>query len=130
MRLEAAQATYPLLLSNGNKIGSGGLADGRHYALWEDPFPKPSYLFALVAGDLGGISSSYVTTSGRTVQLGIFSDKENAGKVGIWAYGHMGLLPLTVFTPRTTIIFAQLRTLSPISCLTFICLCSCPYPRP
>ena len=82
VRLEASESAYPLLLSNGNKIASGALADGRHFALWEDPFPKPSYLFALVAGDLGGISSSYVTTSGRTVQLGIFSDKENAGKVG------------------------------------------------
>jgi aminopeptidase N len=44
---------FPVLLSNGNKIDGGELAAGRHWTLWEDPFPKPSYLFAVVAGDLG-----------------------------------------------------------------------------
>jgi aminopeptidase N len=70
-----------VLLSNGNKIDSGDLANGRHWSLWEDPFPKPSYLFALVAGDLGSIHSKYTTTSGREVTLGIYSDKENVGKL-------------------------------------------------
>jgi len=85
VRLEADKAAFPLLLSNGNMIESGPVVDGakqgRHYAIWEDPFPKPSYLFALVAGDLGAIHSTYTTKSGRVVKLGIFSDKENAGKL-------------------------------------------------
>jgi aminopeptidase N len=83
VRLEADKATFPLLLSNGNQLESGDVAGspGRHFSLWEDPFPKPSYLFALVAGDLGGIHSTYKTTSGRDVRLGIYSDKENAGKL-------------------------------------------------
>jgi aminopeptidase N len=51
-RIEADRATYPVLLSNGNRLGQGELPDGRHWVQWEDPFPKPCYLFALVAGDL------------------------------------------------------------------------------
>jgi aminopeptidase N len=82
VRLEGDKAIYPQLLSNGNRIDGGDLADGsRHWALWEDPFPKPSYLFALVAGDLASISSEYVTLSGRKVKLGIYSDKENVSKL-------------------------------------------------
>lgn len=81
VRLEGDEAAYPLLLSNGNNIDGGKLQDGRHWALWEDPFPKPSYLFALVAGSLGSIHSEYTTTSGRKVALGIFSDKENVAKL-------------------------------------------------
>jgi aminopeptidase N len=61
---------FPVLLSNGNKIDGGELAAGRHWSLWEDPFPKPSYLFAVVAGDLGSIQSEYTTTSGKVVTLG------------------------------------------------------------
>ena len=56
-------------MSNGNKIDSGKLSNGRHYAVWEDPFPKPSYLFALVAGKLGYIEDTYRTKSGEYVQL-------------------------------------------------------------
>src|SRR6202453_4792772 len=52
-RIESDKAAYPVLLSNGNLIQSGDLAGGRHFAVWQDPFPKPCYLFALVAGDLG-----------------------------------------------------------------------------
>jgi aminopeptidase N len=61
----------PVLLSNGNLIEQGEI-DGEHYAVWDDPFPKPSYLFALVAGDLGGIHDSFTTMSGRTVKLGVY----------------------------------------------------------
>ena len=63
--MEADKAQYPLLLSNGNRVDGGDLPDGRHFAVWNDPFPKPSYLFALVAGDLGSIHDTYTTTSGR-----------------------------------------------------------------
>jgi aminopeptidase N len=72
VRIEAAASEAPLLLSNGNLVEEGKLADGRHFAVWHDPFPKPSYLFALVAGDLGSIHDSFVTGSGRTVRLGIY----------------------------------------------------------
>ncbi|RWP35619.1 aminopeptidase N [Mesorhizobium sp.] len=72
VRIEAPHHEAPLLLSNGNPAGSGELADGWHYAVWHDPFPKPSYLFALVAGALGKVADSFVTLSGRVVELGIF----------------------------------------------------------
>lgn len=72
VRIEAPHHEAPLLLSNGNPAGSGELADGWHYAVWHDPFPKPSYLFALVAGALGKVADSFVTLSGREVELGIF----------------------------------------------------------
>ncbi|UDL91541.1 aminopeptidase N [Mesorhizobium sp. PAMC28654] len=72
VRIEARRDEAPLLLSNGNPIESGDLTDGWHYAVWHDPFPKPSYLFALVAGDLGKVADSFVTMSGRKVDLGIY----------------------------------------------------------
>lgn len=82
VRLEGNKASYPILLSNGNLIDQGeDPASGTHWTLWEDPFPKPSYLFALVAGDLGFIKDSYITSSGRKVELGIYSDKENVNKL-------------------------------------------------
>jgi aminopeptidase N len=62
----------PVLLANGNLIEQGELADGMHFAVWNDPFPKPSYLFAMVAGDLGSIHDSFTTASGRKVALGIY----------------------------------------------------------
>lgn len=68
---------YPVLLSNGNPVGEGVLADGRSYAEWEDPFPKPCYLFALVAGDLRWIEDRFVTCSGREVRLRIYVEPEN-----------------------------------------------------
>jgi aminopeptidase N len=71
VRIEAAKAEAPLLLSNGNRIEAGDLGDGRHYALWRDPFPKPCYLFALVGGDLGSVHDEFITRSGRKVALGI-----------------------------------------------------------
>jgi aminopeptidase N len=72
VRVEAAQSEAPLLLSNGNPGDNGILADGRHFAVWHDPHPKPSYLFALVAGDLGVITDTFTTASGRHVDLGIY----------------------------------------------------------
>src|SRR5690606_23737688 len=71
VRIEAARDAAPLLLSNGNPVEGGELADGRHYAVWHDPFPKPSYLFALVAGDLATLRDRFVTASGREVALAI-----------------------------------------------------------
>lgn len=70
----------PVLLSNGNPVERGELTDGRHFVTWEDPHPKPSYLFALVAGDLHCVEDSFTTMSGRTVALEIWVEKENLGK--------------------------------------------------
>lgn len=77
VRIEADQEQYPVLLSNGNRVQSGALPDGRHFAVWHDPFPKPSYLFALVAGDLGSIHDSFVTMTGRRVALDIYVEHGN-----------------------------------------------------
>ncbi len=73
VRIEADQ-TYPRLLSNGNLVEAGDLPGGRHFAVWNDPFPKPCYLFALVAGELDVLEDSFVTMSGRKVTLRIFVD--------------------------------------------------------
>jgi len=73
VRIEAPK-TFQRLLSNGNLIDSGDLPGERHFALWEDPFRKPSYLFALVAGELDVLEDSFVTMSGRTVALRIYVD--------------------------------------------------------
>ena len=72
VRLEGDKAAFPILLSNGNKTGEGDTDDGKHWAEWHDPWPKPSYLFALVAGDLVANSDSFTTRSGRKVALNIF----------------------------------------------------------
>ncbi len=80
-RIEASKRDYPVLLSNGNLIESGDLAGGRHFAVWNDPFPKPCYLFALVAGDLGVLKESYVRGSGRPVDLRIYVEHGNEAKV-------------------------------------------------
>ncbi|MCI3181146.1 aminopeptidase N [Caulobacter sp. CCUG 60055] len=77
VRIEA-DAAYPRLLSNGNLIESGETADGRRYAVWNDPFPKPCYLFALVAGELDELADSFVTLSGREVALRIYVDPGQA----------------------------------------------------
>jgi aminopeptidase N len=68
----ADKATNPVLLSNGNFLGGGNYDEGRHFAAWFDPFPKPSYLFALVAGDLGVVEDTFTTLSGREVALKIY----------------------------------------------------------
>jgi aminopeptidase N len=72
VRMEADAGLYPVLLSNGDPVGQGALEGGRHWAEWHDPFPKPCYLFALVAGDLVANRDSFVTRSGREVALGIW----------------------------------------------------------
>lgn len=80
VRIEADKAAAPVLLSNGNLVESGNLDGDRHFAVWEDPFPKPSYLFALVAGDLEKLSDRFVTMSGRAVELGIYVEHGKAGR--------------------------------------------------
>ena len=78
--LIADQQQYPILLSNGNPVGNGPQEDGRHWATWEDPFMKPAYLFALVAGDLWCVEDSFTTLSGRDVALRIYVEPENIDK--------------------------------------------------
>lgn len=84
VRVEADKKKFPLLLSNGNEVSAGDAADGRHWAEFVDPFVKPSYLFALVAGDLAGIEDSFTTMSGRKVRLAIWSERENIDQLD-WA---------------------------------------------
>nr|WP_100546831.1 MULTISPECIES: aminopeptidase N [unclassified Pseudomonas] len=79
--VSAEQHAYPVLLSNGNPIASGGEEGGRHWATWEDPFKKPAYLFALVAGDLWCVEDSFTTMSSREVALRIYVEPENIDKV-------------------------------------------------
>lgn len=98
IRIEANKDQYPILLSNGNLIEQGDIVvvddnnnnnndddddagARRHFAIWSDPFPKPSYLFCAVVGKLGSIQDSYTTMSGRKVQLEIFSEPENVNKL-------------------------------------------------
>lgn len=76
----ADKTLYPYLLSNGNKVAQGDLADNQHFVTWHDPFPKPCYLFALVAGDFDLLEDSFTTSSGRDVALEIFVDKGNLAK--------------------------------------------------
>ena len=75
--IAADKARCPVLLSHGNPVASGDLEGGRHFVTWDDPFPKPSYLFALVAGDLRCVEDRYVTVSGREVALRIYVEPEN-----------------------------------------------------
>ncbi|WP_159593087.1 aminopeptidase N [Chelativorans xinjiangense] len=75
VRIEAREKEAPLLLSNGNPAERGALEDGWHYAAWHDPFPKPSYLFALVAGSLSAVRDRFVTMSGREVDLAIYVEQ-------------------------------------------------------
>src|ERR1043165_4575113 len=82
VKMSADRARYPVLLSNGNHEGGGDLPGGRHWAEWHDPFPKPCYLFALVAGDLAANRDSFVTRSGRTVALGIWVRKGDLPRTG------------------------------------------------
>ncbi|CAJ1399278.1 unnamed protein product [Effrenium voratum] len=77
VRLEADASKCPVLLSNGNLVKSGKLDGGRHFAVWSDPFAKPSYLFAIVAGDLASIQDGFVTSSGRNVHLEVFAAEED-----------------------------------------------------
>ena len=76
-RIEGDKATNPVLLSNGNCIEKGDLEGGRHFAVWYDPFIKPAYLFALVAGQLSHVSDEFTTMSGRKVALEIYTEAHN-----------------------------------------------------
>ncbi len=80
VRMEAVRGTYPVLLCNGDPIGEGDLADGRHWAEWDDPFPKPCYLFALVAGNLHANRDTFTTGSGRKVDLAIWVAENDVPK--------------------------------------------------
>ncbi|KAF3521815.1 hypothetical protein F2Q69_00046345, partial [Brassica cretica] len=79
-RVEADKSLYPVLLSNGNLISQGDIEGGRHFALWEDPFKKPCYLFALVAGQLASRDDTFTTRSGREVSLKIWTPAEDLPK--------------------------------------------------
>lgn len=82
VRIEADRAAYPVLLSNGNLVGEGEAGEGRHWARWDDPWPKPCYLFALVAGTLVHIEDRFTTASGREVMLRIYVEPGNEDKCG------------------------------------------------
>jgi len=84
VRVEADSKKYPVLLSNGNEIENGDAGNDRHYRIFEDPFKKPCYLFALVAGDLGHIEDTFTTCSGRSVKLAVWSEHHNV-KALDWA---------------------------------------------
>ncbi len=73
-RIEADRGEAPILLANGNLVESGSADDNRHFAIWHDPFPKPAYLFAMVAGDFGEITDTFTTMSGRVVDLRIYCE--------------------------------------------------------
>src|SRR5690606_24286086 len=77
--IEADKEAYPVLLSNGNPVGEGSKGD-RHWVRWTDPWPKPGYLFALVAGDLQYQEDFFVTASGRRVQLRIYVEAKDIDK--------------------------------------------------
>ncbi len=79
-RIEGSAATEPVMLSNGNLEEKGILENGRHYTVWKDPFPKPSYLFALVAGDLFCVEDRFTTASGKEVVLQIYVEHRNSEK--------------------------------------------------
>ena len=78
VRMSGDKTAYPRLLANGNLMASGDLEGGRHFAVWNDPFPKPSYLFAMVAGELDVLEDSFVTMTGRKVDLRIYVDPGQA----------------------------------------------------
>ena len=77
VKMSADKGLYPVLLANGDPVAAGDLPDGRHWAEWRDPFPKPCYLFALVAGRLAANRDSFTTASGRKVALGIWVKEED-----------------------------------------------------
>jgi aminopeptidase N len=81
-RIEADKTEAPVLLSNGNLIECGDLPGGRHFAVWHDPHPKPSYLFALVGGDLAHVEDRFRTMSGRDVTLRIYVEPDKQGRCG------------------------------------------------
>ena len=81
-RIEADKGQAPILLANGNLIESGDLPAGRHFAVWHDPFPKPSYLFAMVGGTLGCVEDTFITMSGRKVALKLYVEPGKESRCG------------------------------------------------
>lgn len=81
VRIEADKEKYPVMLSNGNLEKEGDLENGRHFKVWVDPFPKPCYLFALVAGDLAHKEDMFTTMNGKDVTLRIYTQEHNVDKV-------------------------------------------------
>lgn len=79
-RVSAEQQRYPTLLSNGNLVAQGVEEGGRHWAEWHDPHPKPSYLFALVAGDLAAVEDTFTTLSGRNVEIKLYVEEKDLNK--------------------------------------------------
>lgn len=75
-----ADSRYPTLLSNGNLVGQGSASEGRHWAQWHDPYPKPAYLFALVAGNLSAVEDAFVTRSGRRVDIKLYVEPKDLDK--------------------------------------------------
>ena len=88
VKIDAEKDKYPVLLCNGNLTESGDLDGGRHYTVWVDPFLKPCYLFALVAGNLAVKEDTFTTMSGRKVDLRIYTVPANSSKVD-WAMGSL-----------------------------------------
>jgi len=82
VRITADQATNPVLLSNGNPVAAGKLDDGRHWVEWQDPFAKPAYLFALVAGDLQCVEDGFHTADGRDITLRIYTEAHHISQCG------------------------------------------------
>ena len=80
VRLEASKRQYPVLLSNGHCIEKGDVDSEIHFATWNDPFPKPSYLFAVVAGQLDALEDTFKTKSGRSIRLSIYAQKQDISK--------------------------------------------------
>jgi aminopeptidase N len=80
VRMEADKTAFPTVLSNGDPIDAGDIANGRHFALWRDPHPKPAYLFALVAGAFDTITDRFTTRSGRNVALAIHVDQGDGAR--------------------------------------------------
>ncbi len=78
--LRADKSKYPVLLSNGNRVAGGESPDNRHWVTWEDPFAKPSYLFALVAGQLACVTDRFITVSGREISLRLYVESHNLDK--------------------------------------------------
>ncbi len=83
VRMEADVSRYPVLLANGNLVAQGKAGKGRHWVEWEDPFPKPCYLFAMVAGKLERVADKFITKSGRKILLEMYVEPGNLGQTGI-----------------------------------------------
>ena len=80
VELRADKHTYPVLMSNGNREAAGDLEDGRHYVRWSDPHPKPSYLFAIVAGDIGCVETRFTTMEGREVDVRVWTEHADVAR--------------------------------------------------